>query len=92
MSVGKLSYFAASWCTFNKTLFDEIRFVNFLNCAGILAECGGNGVEPYRTAIEFCDNGGENLIVDFIKSVAVNVESFKSEACYSGSMMPLPLT
>ena len=82
MSVGLFGDFASARGAANETFFDEEGFVDFFHCAGVFANGGGDGAHSHRTSLEFVDDGEQNLVVDFVKTIFVDVEGFESIARY----------
>ena len=77
MLISQLGDFTASRRTLQETFLDEERFVHFFHRTGIFTESRGDGGQAHWTSIELIDNGGENLVVDFIQAIAVDVQGFE---------------
>ncbi len=79
MFISQFSHFTSAGGTFQETLFDKERLIHLFQSSGIFTQCRSNGSKPYRTAFEFINNGAKYLIIDFIESVLINIQCFKSE-------------
>ena len=91
MFVGQVGDFPSAWRASDEAFLDEERFVDLLDGAGVFADGGGNGGDAYGSALELVDDGGEDLVVDFIKAVLVDIECFEAEACDFGIDVAVPL-
>ena len=60
-------------------LYEE-RFTDFLDGAGILTHCRGDGVHTHRTTLELVNDGRKNLVVHVIKAVFIHIERFQTDA------------
>ena len=63
-----------------ESLFDEERFIDFLQGSHILANGRSNGTCSYRTAAELVDDGKEDLVVDGVEPARVDVQRIEREA------------
>lgn len=75
--IGKVGDFASAWRAHEETLLDEVGFVNLLNGADVFAKSRGDSANADGTAMELVDEREQNLVVDFVQSVAVDVERFE---------------
>ena len=65
-----------------ESLLYQERFIHLLQCAGILSQRCGDSRKTHRSSLEFINNSEKNPIVDFIKSIPVDIEGFKSVTGY----------
>ena len=72
--------FPSAGCALDETFFNEERLVHFFDSFRIFAEGSGNCSQTDRAAVELVYDGGQNLVVDFVKPVAVNVEGLEGIA------------
>lgn len=77
MLESEIGYLASARSAFDKAFLDEIGLINILKGARVFTESGCNCVETDGAAVKFGDNRYQNLVVDFIKAIAVDVEGFK---------------
>ena len=50
-------YHASFWGAHQEAIFDQVRFINFFNGAGIFSHCRRKGIQSHRASMEFFDNG-----------------------------------
>ena len=79
MLVGEVCDLSASWGALYESLFYEVRLIHLLHSSSIFAKSGSDGGKSHRSAFELVDDGGENLVVDFIKTIFVDIQSFERE-------------
>ena len=77
MLVGQFCDFASSRGALEETLLDEERLIYLLHCTSLFAHRCGDGVDTHRSTLELVDDGGENLVVDFVKTILVDIECFE---------------
>jgi hypothetical protein len=80
VGVGQGCNFASTRGSFEEAFLDEEGFVDFLEGTGVFAESGGDGGESDRPTGELINDGGEESVVNAVKAVAVDIESFKGIA------------
>lgn len=73
---------AAARCALDESLHDEERLVHLLDGSGILADGRSYRRHSHGTPAELVDDGQENLIVGFIESVLVDIQSLESHLRY----------
>ena len=74
MLVGQLGDHTSAGSALDESLHDEIRLVNLLDSARILADGSGDGVDTHGTATEFVDDGEQYLVVGFVETEAVDIQ------------------
>ena len=57
-----------------ETVLDQKRFIDFLECAGIFTNSGGNSANPDRSTVEFLDDGFEDASVHVIETELIDLE------------------
>ncbi len=80
MVVGQFGHFTSARRAFQKSLFDEERFINFLDGSGLLADSGRYGVQSDRPTLELLDDGRQNLVVHAVQSARIDVEGLQRDA------------
>ena len=74
MLVGQLGDHTSAGSALDESLHDEIRLVNLLDSAGILADGSGNSCDAHWSATELVDDGEQYLVVGFVEPEAVDVQ------------------
>ena len=82
MPVGEFGDFAASGRAFDEALFDEERLVNLLDGACVFSYGCGYRVDSHGASLELVDDGGQDLVVYLVETIAIYVEGLKCDACY----------
>ena len=77
VGVSQFGDHSSTLCALDETFHDEIWFVNILHGAGVLSDGSSYGSNAHRSTLELVDDGGENLIIDFIESIFINIEGSK---------------
>ena len=66
----------------DEAFHNQVGLVDLFDGAGVLAEGGGDGLDAHGAALELVDDYAEQLVVDFVESVAVDIEGFEGHAGY----------
>ena len=82
MLVGQLGDHTSAGSALDESLHDEIRLVNLLDSAGILAEGRGDGVDTHGAATECVDDGEQYLVVGFGETEAVDIQCREGLLCF----------
>ena len=77
MFVGKCRHFAPPRCTFEESLLNEEWFINLFECTRVFAQCRSDSSQADRAAMKLLNQERKYLIVDLIKSVTVDMQSFQ---------------
>ena len=77
MLVSQFGDFTATRSTLQEAFLNEEWFVYFFHRTGVFTKSRSNGGQAYRTSIELVDDGGENLVIDFIQAISVDIQGFK---------------
>ena len=82
MPVGEFGDFAASGRAFDEAFLDEERLVNLFDGACVFAYGCGYRVDSHGASLELVDDGGQDLVVYLVETVAIYVQGLKCDACY----------
>ena len=77
MAVGEFGHFTSAGGALDETFVDKERFVNLLECAGILTQGRGYRGDAYGSTPELGDDGGEYRVLDLIESIIVKVKGLE---------------
>ena len=80
MSVGEFCRFASAWRSHEISFLYQERFVHFFNSSSFFTDGSRDGVETYRTALEFVDDCRQDTIVHIVEAVLVDVKSLETDA------------
>ena len=81
MLVSQFGGHASSGRTLDETFHDQEWLIDILDSAGIFTDSRSNGIESDRTTLELVDDGEQDLIVNLIKTILINIESFERYVC-----------
>ena len=75
--VGERGGFAATRGAFDEAFFDEVRFIDVLDGAGVFAHGGCNRIESDRSTTELIDDGQQEFVIDLIEAEGIDIECFE---------------
>ena len=79
MLVSEVGGYSTALGADDETFFDEERFVDFFQGAGVFTYGGGKSADTHRPAFEGKDERTENLIVDGIQAAFVDFKFIQGE-------------
>ena len=90
--IGQFGDHTATRGTFDEAFHDKERLVDLLHSTSILANGSGDGSDAHRTTLELIDNGEQDLVVDFIETILVDVQSCEGNICDFSVDLAIALT
>ena len=81
MAISQFGHHASARGPFDESFHNQEGFVYLLHRAGILADGGGDGRQPYGAATELVDDSQQNLVVYLVESVLVYVQGSQRNLC-----------
>ena len=82
MPVRKFRGYAAALRTYDKSLFDQERLINFFIGSLIFSDSCSQGIGTHRSSLERGNDGSQNLVVDCIQAPFVDIEFIQRKAGY----------